>query len=86
MRIALIIAASTAALALAACNSPADEAPEAGGEAVEAAAVTDPAAVTVTEEQAAADAAAAVAATETQTEAEVTPTPAPDAPAQPVAE
>ena len=51
MRIALIVAASTAALALSACK-PADDTPEVAGDPVEAAAVTDPAAFTWTEEQA----------------------------------
>lgn len=85
MRLPILIAASVAALALNACNRSAEPAEE-HGEAVEAGSVTDPAAATVTMDQAAADAAAAaeaVQATEAQPEAPVAAAPEKDAPATP---
>ena len=59
MRIVALIAASAAALTLAACNKAEEKAPEASTEAVEASGIADEAAVTVTQDQAAADAKAA---------------------------
>lgn len=59
MRIPALIVAVSAALALTACQKAEDKAPEAGSEAVEAAGISDPAAVAVTIDQAAADARAA---------------------------
>jgi hypothetical protein len=62
MRIVALIAASAAALSLAACNKTEEKAPEASTEAVEASGIADQAAVTVTQDQAAADAKAAAEA------------------------
>lgn len=59
MRIVALIAASAAALTLAACNKAEEKAPDASTEAVEASGIADQAAVTVTQDQAAADAKAA---------------------------
>ena len=59
MRIVALIAASAAALSLAACNKAEEPAPEASTEAAEATGIADQAAVTVTQDQAAADAKAA---------------------------
>jgi uncharacterized lipoprotein NlpE involved in copper resistance len=77
MRIVALIAASAAALALAACSNNAEEkAPEAPSEAVEASGIADQSAVTVTEEQAAADAKAAADAAAASETAQATPAPA----------
>lgn len=79
MRLVALIAASAAALALTACNNAEDKAPAGSTEAVEASGITDPNAVTVTEEQAAAD---AKAAADAAAASEVAQTNAPaDAPA-----
>jgi hypothetical protein len=77
MRIVALIAASAAALSLAACNKTEEKAPDASTEAVEASGIADQAAVTVTQDQAAADAKAAADAAEVsklaQTQAEPEP-------------
>lgn len=74
MRLAILIVASAAVLTLAGCKKPAEEHAEEPGETVAAGAVTDPAAATVTMDQAAADAKAAAEAV--QASPPVTATPA----------
>ncbi|RZJ04477.1 MAG: hypothetical protein EON89_07585 [Brevundimonas sp.] len=74
MRLAVLIIASAAALTLAGCKKPAEDHAEEPGDVVAAGSVSDPAAATVTMDQAAADAKAAaeaVQATETQAETPV---------------
>ena len=88
MRLVALIAASAAALALAACNNAEEKAPAGSTEAVEAAGIADQDAVNVTVEQAAADAKAAADAAEASKLAEANapaepPAAAPAAPAAP---
>jgi uncharacterized lipoprotein NlpE involved in copper resistance len=76
MRIVALIAASAAALTLAACNNNAeDKAPDATSEAAEASGIADQSAVTVTEDQAAADAKAAADAAAASQVAQTDPAP-----------
>lgn len=85
MRITALIAASAAALALAACGDNAKETvPEASTEAVEAAGIADEAAVQQTVEQNAADAQAAAEAAAASQVAQGEPAPAATEPATPV--
>ncbi|HYD28054.1 hypothetical protein [Brevundimonas sp.] len=79
MRIVALIAASAAALTLAACNKAEEKAPEASTEAVEASGIADEAAVTVTQDQAAADAKAAADAAAASETAQAEPAAAPQA-------
>ena len=64
MRLNILIVASAAVLALSGCKKPAEDHAEEPGDVVAAGAVTDPAAATVTMDQAAADDKAADAAGE----------------------
>ena len=80
MRLATLIVASAAVLALAGCKKPAEDHAEEPGEVVAAGAVSDPAAATVTMDQAAADAKAAAEAVQSspsQAEAPVDGAPPP---------
>ena len=73
MRLNILIVASAAVLALSGCKKPAEDHAEEPGDVVAAGAVTDPAAATVTMDQAAADAKAAAEAV--QASQPVTPAP-----------
>ena len=94
MRHTVLIVASIAVLSLAGCKKPAEEHAEEPGDVVAAGAVSDPAAATVTMDQAAADAKAAAEAVQAPqaqpeaTAADAAPAaadPAPATPATPVA-
>ncbi|NJC40332.1 putative low-complexity protein [Brevundimonas alba] len=85
MRIIALIAASAAALSLAACNKAEEKAPDASTEAVEASGIADQAAVDQSVEQTAADAKAAADASAASEMAQAEPAPAAaPAPATPV--